>query len=684
MSTSYPLIERALKYPYVYQTLLSPDSSWVVYALREAHMTEDASAFLVRLYRVPASGGAPLRLTHGPHSAYHARFSPDGRFLAYLSSRSGRGNLHAMAMEGGEAWQLTDYRDSDVQTFEWSPDGQTIAFSMAPPPLPEARAAMAAKDDAYVWGEHFPRARLYRIRFEIGPSRMPPAVPLTPAGMHIMAIDWFPDGKSIAFTHRPSPLIGESPNTGLATVSLESSAPGSSDDSTRGAKDAESEPPITEIAQVSDWFASLTVSPDGAWIACPTWIQPHVFAEGNRVVLYSRNGEETRELAVTPDELSIALGWSPDSQSVYVSEFAGIESQILRIPISGEAPHPVAESASYKDSIAINARGDIVFAARDFAMPHTIRRLDSQTGQCHDIVVPALEPNDWLASFGGAVPPAPRVELMSWPAPAGKRELGRDEIDGFVVYPRDYQPGQRYPLVVDIHGGPAMAFSRDYLPGEIQYGPSYALSQRGFVVLRCNPRGSLGYGRKFRWAIFGQWGAGDMPDIMAGVDALIEKGIVDPDRMAVLGASHGGFLAAYIIGQTDRFHAACAASAVTDLVSFTGTCDLPGYVADSLESEHWQDPELYRSLSPIAHAASISTPLLIQHGESDVRVPIGQSHELYYALQRCGVPCELVIYPRQPHGFVEPRMHLDAQRRAIAWIERWLDRWSDRWSDRAE
>ena len=193
-------------------------------------------------------------------------------------------------------------------------------------------------------------------------------------------------------------------------------------------------------------------------------------------------------------------------------------------------------------------------------------------------------------------------------------------------------------------------------------------------MLRPNPRGSSGYGTAFRQANEKDWGGGDFRDLMAGVDAVIAMGIADPDRLGVMGWSYGGYMTSWIITQTDRFKAASIGAPVTNLVSFTGTADIPSFLPNYFGGEFWDDGafESYRAHSAMGHIGKAKTPALIQHGESDVRVPISQSYELYNALKRRGVPVKMVVYPRQPHGPREPRLLRDLAERNLAWMDQWV------------
>jgi dipeptidyl aminopeptidase/acylaminoacyl peptidase len=256
---------------------------------------------------------------------------------------------------------------------------------------------------------------------------------------------------------------------------------------------------------------------------------------------------------------------------------------------------------------------------------------------------------------------------MSWKAPDGK------DLEALVTYPVDYKEGTRVPLVVVVHGGPAGVFTRGYI-GTLTPYPVAGFAARGYAVLRVNPRGSSGYGFDFRNANFQDWGGGDYRDIMSGVDALIARGVADEGRMGIMGWSYGGYMTSWVITQTQRFKAASVGAGVTNLVSFTGTADIPGFIPDYFGGEFWDEGgvDRWRAHSAMFQVQNVKTPTLIQHGEADLRVPVSQGYELYNALRRRGVPTRMVVYPRQPHGLQEPKFIEDAMRRNLEWFDRWV------------
>ena len=215
------------------------------------------------------------------------------------------------------------------------------------------------------------------------------------------------------------------------------------------------------------------------------------------------------------------------------------------------------------------------------------------------------------------------------------------------------------------------AFTQSFDGTPNQY-PVAVFAEKGYAVLRPNPRGSSGYGKKFRYANYNDWGGGDFRDLMSGVDHCIELGIADRDRLGVMGWSYGGYMTSWTITQTKRFRAASVGAGVTNLMSFNGTADIPGFLPDYFGGEFWDGLEPYRAHSAMFHVKGVDTPTLIQHGERDERVPLSQGQELYNALKRQKCPTKMIIYPRTPHGIEEPRLLLDCMTRNIEWFEQYL------------
>lgn len=642
-------LEPRLAYPVISEVAPSPDGRQVAFTVREPLLTDEKSEFLTHLFRSASEGGEPLQLTYGDSSDSNPAWSPDGRYLAFLSKRSGKRNIWVLRVDGGEAWPMTRYETTDVSELRWSPDGTRIAFGIAEPPSEEKEKQRKAKDDAKQFGFDYDFTHLFVVPFAVGPRAAPESKQLTRGRFHVIDFDWSPDGSRLAFTHQPTPEADTWLETRIAIIAADGSA---------GA--------ATDIAPIFAGGAHLHFSPDGRWIAGKAGEQPAHWAFAAQVGLYPVPAADSaapaptmRTLAATPNREPSVLGWAPDGQAIYVLEQSGTASQLMALPIDGTPARLLTTPDMYRMPASANRQGHIAFVGQDFHLPQAVYLFDPGRGETVKVAQPSL-PADWPQGD------LPCAEVIHWQAPDGL------DIEGILTYPLNYQQGGRYPLIVSIHGGPAGVFARTYLGAPGGQADVLSLTERGYAILRTNPRGSGGYGRTFRFANTGDWGGGDYQDIMAGIDHVIGLGIADPDRLGVAGWSYGGFMTSWIITQTHRFKAACIGAPVTDPVSFNGTSDIPGFIADYFGGESWDTPRAYERQSPLHHVKGVTTPALIQHGADDVRVPLGQGREFFNALKRQGVPTEMVIYPRQGHGIGEPRLMVDVTRRATAWFERWI------------
>jgi dipeptidyl aminopeptidase/acylaminoacyl peptidase len=356
------------------------------------------------------------------------------------------------------------------------------------------------------------------------------------------------------------------------------------------------------------------------------------------------------------DDQPTILGWSSNSQRVYVQAENGLSSAILALPIDSSAPQPLCEPEGFIAAADINEDGKTAFVLENFTQPQTVHTVDlaAQT-PVRSLVQPTAQhyPNG----------PLPQVRVLQWQSEDGFA------IEGMLYLPAGYDQERdgTLPLLLHIHGGPMSIFQRQFAATPYYYTPA-ALCERGIALLRCNPRGSGGYGRDFRYANMEDWGGGDFRDLMQGVDLIIEQGIADPARLGICGWSYGGYMSSWAITQTERFVAASIGAPVTNPISFIGTSDIPSFIPGFFGGEFWQSTDLIIERGPLFHAHKVTTPSIIQHGDADERVPLEQGLQYYMALERNGIPVEMYIYPRQGHAITEPHLLADAIQRNLDWF----------------
>ena len=544
-----------------------------------------------------------------------------------------------MKLSGGEAEQVTNAK-AGVNTYAWSPDSKRIAYTMNDSETDLEEKAKKEKRDMVVEDANFKYSHLYVI-----PSAKPAqgarkTLRLTSGTFHIGSFDWSPDGKTIVFAHQVTPQVDVWETSDISTVPSDSGA-------------------IRPLVTRKGSDASPRFSPDGKWISYTSDNGDSKWAQAYDLYLLPSGGGEARKLAGTPDRSFGIVDWAHDGKSIYVSEVQGTVNRVLSVPTDGSRPSVLTTGEGNYSGASFSGDGGT------FAFIH------QSTESAPEISVSPVkkfEPRK-LTAINADVPSLPmgKTDVIRWKSKDGK------EIEGLLTYPVGYKKGTRYPLIVNIHGGPAGVFTQSYTGSGSIY-PLQAFAQQGYAILRPNPRGSSGYGSEFRRANTNDWGFGDYEDDQTGVDKVIEMGVAHRDSLVVCGWSYGGFMTSFTVTKTKRFKAASVGAGVTNLMSFTGTADIPSFLPSYFGGEFWDRMDTYMKHSAMFHIKGVSTPTQVIHGLSDVRVPPSQGYEFYTALKRQGCPTEMIVYPRTPHGPLEPKFIQDIGERMIAWFNKHLGR----------
>lgn len=621
---------------------VSPDGRRVAFTVTQHYIGSETSEPRTQIWIAHANGSHAFALTSGEKSSSNPRWSPDGRWIGFLSDRSGHSNIWVVNSHGGEPEQLTF--GSGIGRFLWSNSGQWIAFTAPVDRAEDKQQRTRKKEDWQVVDTDFAFHRLWIIPVQLRPEGKREPRLLTPQEFHLGGafgggfMDWAPDDSRIVFAHMPRPRFDDWRKTDISEVEIGTGRLRS----------------IAATEAAEDW---PLYSPDGRWIAYRASSIPPGWGMDFHVRVVAASGGAPRPLAETFNRQPVLIGWTGDSRSVIVQETRGTSHALYRLPLEGPTVTLFNQGEGSFGSVTLNhPRSMIGFTYQgsdtppeafisplDAVAPHQVSRV-----------------SEILSSRSVA-----KTRVIRWKAPDGP------EIEGLLTYPANYRDGTRYPLLVICHGGPPMAFTQTFIAAAAAY-PIAAFSARGYAVLRPNVRGSTGYGKAFRYANYADWGGGDFRDVMAGVDHVIRIGVADPHRLGIMGWSYGGYLTAWTITQTARFKAASIGAPVTNLASLNGTADMATFVPDYFGGESWDKPDVYIKHSPVFRAKGVSTPTLMQHGTQDTVVPLSQGQEFYNALVRQGVPIRMVLYPRSGHGIRESKFLRHIMQENLDWFDKYL------------
>ncbi len=620
---------------------VSPDGTRVAYTVSNEVLTADKSEYVTQIWLASIDGKENTQLTFADKSSSNPKWSPDGKWIAFTSTRKdSKNNLFVLRVGGGEAEMLTDLKGS-ISDFEWSPDGKSFAYTMTDPKTDDEEKNDKARNDFRWVDENIKFARLYLLTLQKDESgkRMPKK--LVTANRHVTGFNWSPDGRSIVFNHVSNPSANDWPTSDISIVDIASER-------------------VTPLASTVAAESALHYSPDGKWISGIATDVPAHWAQSYTIRVYPAAGGQPRVFENSHDSQPSVIGWTPDGSQILFYESKGTGTALYSVDVaSGKIKEENYQNAAI-GGVSVTRVGStyaIAFVQQDTSSPPEVYAgVKGNSGG----IVRVSNANAEMAKMSVG-----KTEAIKWKSKDGR------EIEGLLTYPKNYAAGTKVPMIVNIHGGPAGVFSQAYIGGRGVY-PIATFADRGYAILRPNPRGSSGYGTEFRRANMKDWGVGDYEDIMTGVDHVIAMGVADPNKLGVMGWSYGGYMTSTIITKTKRFKAASAGAPVTNLMSFNGTADIPGFIPDYFGGQSWEIPDVYAKHSAMFNIKGVTTPTLIQQGDADVRVPISQGYELYNALKQQGVPTRMIVLPRQPHGPTEPRMQLAAMQSNLDWFEKYL------------
>ena len=631
---------------------IAPDGSRVAYVTSTPSLPKNEHEGA--LFVVPAIGGASSRIGpsvqifNTPVPQPRLRWSPDSTAVAVMALVNGRPQVVAIPMDGSAPRPLTNAPEG-VFGFEWSPDGKQVAY-LTRDPMPELEARQRQERSFVIRADAPDRpARLAVQDAEQSAERRL----LTPVSHYVDAFSWSPDGREIAYSAAPKSGFTSPYYTRIYAVPSTGGTP-------------------RTIVDRTGTNSGPRFSPDGRSIAfISTNGKVDIMASRSLAVAPAQGGTAPRVFAMD-DAWVNEYVWAADSASIYLQANDGtfgrgehmFEQALVRVSVVDGRAERIDRGAVVNYSLSLSKDGSrIAYRSIEGRNMGDLVVMDVATRK----VTTLTDINPELRNFAlGALKP------ISW------RSFDGMEIWGLLLTPPRVTAGRKLPLLVYIHGGPGGGFTYGLFPqfmtgvSQVDPYPTEAFASTGYAVLFPMPRGGAGYGEAGQRMIVNAWGEGDYKDIMAGVDKLIADGIADPDRLGVMGASYGGYMTNWVVTQTARFKAASAGASISDIhdIAFLGEGSefIVGYF-----KWPWENAASYTAHSPITFAERVTTPLLIQHGEADPRVPISGAWKFYRTLQTMGKTVEFDIYPRGGHVLREPQQQRAQMQRNFDWMTKWID-----------
>lgn len=630
----------ALLLKHIHQVAISPDGKQVVYVTRQFKKNNKGWYNEYEMY-LSASGKIKL-ISNGENSISKLRWLSDGKRISFLAKGDNYQSIWIVDLRTNQKQKILETK-TDINTFKWAPDENSIAY---------------ITDEVIANKKHI--GRLY---LATNLTKDLKTAPLTSTEYNILQIDdladdngfdWSPDGKSIVFSYQTRSGSYFNDSYKIAIIDINSHS-------------------IQNISYTNSHDGIRPhYAPNGKWIAFSSNDRTSNVKDSlrsciyfsNKICIYDPKSSKAYCLKNTFNENPTILGWNQNSDAIVVLDWyktSGIRLYKLHLRPT-ESAELFSNGSGFIEPLTVslnNTHTMIGFGYETISKPAEVYIIPNDKFQTQKISNTQSPPRKDL----------PNIQKISWSSKDHMR------VEGLLITPHDFNPQKKYPLLVVLHGGPSSAFAERYTGGcndgyEMTLPTCWpGLAEKGFIIFQPNYRGSNGYGKKFRFANYGDIGGGDYQDVISGVNYLVKKGIADSNRLAIFGWSYGGYLTLWTITQSNIFKAAIAGSSFSDLISFAKTTDIQWYLPAYLGATYWENSNLYKNHSPIFYLKNVSTPVLMIYGMNDKRVPGLQTNEFYDSLKNHNEKAKVIAMPGQGHMPTEPNIIFNNIQEVDQWLK---------------
>lgn len=645
-----PSFEDVISLQSVSNAVISPDGKHIVFVTNTVDWKENK--YDGELW-ISKNKETPFQLTNNlKNRSSNPKWSPDGKWIAFLSNRNKKTQIQAIRLDGGESFQVTN-TDNNIFDFKWSPNGKQIAFMQSEDKSKEDKkrkdkyGAFAVEDAEYsqnqVWITNFKPCILNHMPL---PDQMEDStytqeleaqLLMDSVDFSINSFEWSPDGKKIAFTHQPDPLRNTFFKADISIFDIESKT-------------------HKILVNNLSYDELISWSPDGESILYRTSLDDstsNYYLNSNYFII-NIDGTNNKQLAKNFDENLSGLQWN--KHGIFATAWQKTNRPLVKInPKNGDLK---ILSSNLKRIWGYSFSKDGNHLAYTGTNDNNLTEIyysDFPINNPEQITESTKQIEQWSVA---------QSEVISWPSKDG--EL----IEGVLHKPMDYDPDKKYPLLVIIHGGPTGISTPGPAPSYVY--PMIQWLNKGALILRPNYRGSAGYGERFRSLNVKNLGVGDLWDVVSGVEFLEDKGIIDGDKVGAMGWSQGGYISAFLTTNSDKFKAISVGAGISNWMTYYVNTDIHPFTRQYLKATPWSNKEIYEKTSPMTNIKNASTPTLIQHGEFDKRVPTANAYELFQGLQDNDVETKLIIYKGFGHGINKPKERLAATWHNWQWFAKYI------------